>query len=159
MRPKNISVQDVFDIDRGIGNHYFFVIMEENPACEGRVLTLYVRTFDDPSYQDPTTILLKNEHDWLSEDKSWVCYQNPFLASKQFIIHNAKRFGPKLSDSLYCRVMHDFCSLKSEYLSAKWIETYHELLENRNFNCLSGNCQDLAFYPPLFVKRKRKSGD
>jgi len=48
MPPSNITIQDVFDIDLGFGNHYFFAIMEENPICEGKVLALYVRTFDDP---------------------------------------------------------------------------------------------------------------
>lgn len=158
MPPSNITIQDVFDIDLGFGNHYFFAIMEENPICEGKVLALYVRTFDDPVYQDNTTIFLKGEHAWLAEERSWVCYQNPIVADKKYILAKAARFGPKLSDALYCRVMEDFCARKSDYLQPKSLEIYYNFLEKRNYNCLSKNCSDLAYYPPLFIKKSKSKG-
>ena len=91
-------------------------------------------------------------------DNTVVCYQKPIVADKKYILAKAARFGPKLPDALYCRVMEDFCARKSDYLQPKWLEIYHNLLEERNYNCLSKTCSDLAYYPPPFIKKSKSKG-
>lgn len=145
----NITVQDVFELDIGIGPHYYVVIMEDTPQADGKVLALYLRTYDDPLRQDDTTILLKGEHDWLTERMSWVCYANPLKATKQYILTKAVRIAQKpMRLEIFQRIMGDFVTVRSDNLSMDTVKKYFELREERTYYCLFQECADLEYFPP-----------
>lgn len=144
----NITVQDVFEMDIGFGPHYYVVLMEDTPDPNGMVLALYFRTYYDPQRHDAATLLYENEHQWLTEKQSWVCYETPVIALKQSLLPRISRIAKdKMELSVFKRIVDDFITIKSDNLSETVVDKYFELRLDRVYYSMSHQCDELAYFP------------